>query len=135
MPQTLQWVVGMLRFPRIVDHCPATSVGKSHATVLVCHTTSVVYLVVPGDLVTVVRLAVVSEELITRKSSSLVQQLDTARDYAIRSICVARITVVALTYAGRRRFEVVFMTVLHIHPQQRNVAHNNCNNCILSTCE
>ena len=55
----------MFRLPGVVDHRPTPRLGKPHAAVLVRHAATVEYLVVPRDLVAVIRLAVMSEELVS----------------------------------------------------------------------
>jgi len=120
LARTLQGVVGLLWFPRFVNHRPAARLWKSHAAVLVSHTTSVKYLVVPRDLVAVVLFAVMTEELVGGHGTSLVQDLNSAWCDAVRWTSVARDAVV-MTHHGRRRWlEVVFVSILHTHSTQLN---------------
>jgi len=116
--RTLQRKVGLLRFPGVVDHGPASFLGELHAAAEVGLTSTVEHLVVRSDLVAVVRFAVVPEELIGRQGASLVMQHDTARCYAVRSIGVARNSVVMPSHRPRRRLKVVFVTVLYDQSQR-----------------
>jgi len=123
----------MFRLPGVVDHRPAPCLGKPHGAALVRHATSVIRLVVPRDLVAVVRRAVVSEELVGRQGASLVQQLNTTRNDAIRFLCAARYLIVALNDARRKRLEIVFVIVLEtqsIKTQCSSVTFV-CGNCLL----
>jgi len=127
--RTLQRIIGMFRLPGVVDHRPAPCLGKPHGAILVRHATPVIRLVVPRDLVAVVRRAVVSEELVGRQGASLVQQLNTTRNDAIRLLCAARYLIVALDDARRKRLEIVFMIVLEtqsIKTQCSAVGPNVC---------
>jgi len=70
---TLQRVVGLLRLPSIVDHRPTPCLWKPHTTASVGHSPTVEHLVVPGDVVTVVRCAVVPEVVFGRQRAPLMQ--------------------------------------------------------------
>jgi len=104
----------VFRLPGVVDHRPTPRLGKPHAAVLVRHAATVEYLVVPRDLVAVIRLAVVSEELVSWKGASLVQQFSSTWNNAVRQIGVAGYTVVVMRHTRRRRLEVVFVIILHM---------------------